>query len=606
MLDLSASANCAHEVTEDAGNPLRSAVKGAAPQSSQLEHISTAIKNLAVNEWLIIDSEGGVHQHKSPFKNGEVLPVATILLKSPGVYEVFSGLAPTNATFCFSNNSSRQIEKQPLVYSMVLRSGDCIKLVDTFVNIPDFLASGKVENPVEQLEQRIAQANVGDVVILGRKYTELPPYVSRIHASVRIIKKEVFSDNRLSMVVEVMPGMPSKTPIIVQGRSNDQSEIYGKRLVPAGSTLLIGSLGSITLPHPANSPADFAYSVRGFPIDAADDQLLTYLKPNLKLEHTYQVRAKERISGVSKEKLVLGNALEHLICESLTFIKEKNYPEAIATLTNSPILELMGYTYLENRSFTLGEISEAAISKNLGNVAHDSWFIVGDKRIYLSFGFLQKGVTPKNDYEQELLGRWQKEVALIYAEEFTHALQDWLETNVARKAALYSSNDHEADIAAFFHEQGVSLSHEFVKNRYPQRDTCLAIIRGYQTTEDQKEFESALAQMPIGQKLFIAPYSDNQASAKNTFFPRPSEEVGLEERVLTLRKQGLTKTDSLAVSITRNPDGSYTLAPESEDTKAFSPDASGYYSRLTAPVVLEPGTPFYVGSSFKFILRQTS
>jgi hypothetical protein len=606
MSDLSASANCAHEVTGVSGNPLRSAVKGAAPQSSRLEHISAAIKNLAINEWLIIDSEGGVHQHKTPFKNGEALPVATISLKSPGVYEVFSGLAPTNDTFCISNNSSRQIEKQPLIYSMVLRSGDCIKLADTFVNIPDFLPSGKVENPIDLLEQRIAQANVGEVVILGRKYKELSPHVSRIHASVRIIKKEVLSDNRLSMVVEVMSGMPSKTPIIVQGKSNDQSEIYGKRLVPAGSTLLIESLGSITLPHPANSPADFADSVRGISIDEAHHQLNTYLKPSLNLDYTNQVRAKERISGVSEEKLVLGNALEHLICKSLTFIKEKNYTEAIATLTDSPILKLMGYTYLENHSFSLGEISEAAVMKNLHEVAHDSWFIIGEKRIYPSFGFLQKGVTPKNDYEQDLVGRWQKEVALIYAEEFTHALQDWLETNVARKAALYSPKDHEADIAAFFYEQGVSLSHEFVKNRYSQRDTCLAIIRGYQTTEDQKRFESALAQTPIGQKLFIAPDSDKQASAKNTFFPSPSEEVGLEERILTLRKQGLTKTDSLAVSITRNPDGSYTLAPESEDTKAFSPDASGYYSRLTAPVVLEPGTPFYVGSSFKFILRQTS
>jgi hypothetical protein len=68
------------------------------------------------------------------------------------------------------------------------------------------------------------------------------------------------------------------------------------------------------------------------------------------------------------------------------------------------------------------------------------------------------------DDQKNLLDKWAKEISLISAEEYTHALQDYLQRGVSRKAALImdpknrASFSHEADVALFFYEQSVTIS----------------------------------------------------------------------------------------------------------------------------------------------------
>ncbi len=267
---------------------------------------------------------------------------------------------------------------------------------------------------------------------------------------------------------------------------------------------------------------------------------------------------------------------------------------------------MLGYTFAENHCFGLTEITHEAIIKNLKKISRDSWFKIDQKQVYPSFGVLHPGLAPQNQEEHELLNHWHKEVALVYAEEYTHALQDLLGDCVSRKAALLSTPDHEADVALFFHEQGVKLSYDFVKNRYSERGDALELANGFQSAQQQEIFTKALADMPLGALLYVGRDTDNLTDKNNQKYNFSISQYKHEadDQIFAGKcRHALRQLKEVELTIRKNSDGSFDVAPFADKAATlFVPDASGYYYRATKPVTLEPGTPIYIGRAFKFVL----
>jgi hypothetical protein len=56
-------------------------------------------------------------------------------------------------------------------------------------------------------------------------------------------------------------------------------------------------------------------------------------------------------------------------------------------------------------------------------------------------------------------------------------------------------------------------------------------------------------------------------------------------------------------SITRNPEGNYTVTPVTSAVSAvFLPDSAGFYERTRQAKIVEPGTPIYIGRAFRLVL----
>jgi hypothetical protein len=184
-------------------------------------------------------------------------------------------------------------------------------------------------------------------------------------------------------------------------------------------------------------------------------------------------------------------------------IKEGRFSDAIAVFQRTTELEVCGFTLSSPRLYGLSKLTLEAVQENLLQVASNSWFFDQQKNIKVSHGCLSPGLEPKNDEERSLPQRWEKEIALISAEEFTHALQHLLGKGASRKAAIIETLGNEADVAAFFVENDVTLSREFVQNRYSVREQALRIIRGYQTEADQALLKEQLLATPPDQPLML-------------------------------------------------------------------------------------------------------
>jgi hypothetical protein len=185
-------------------------------------------------------------------------------------------------------------------------------------------------------------------------------------------------------------------------------------------------------------------------------------------------------------------------------------------------------------------------------------------------------------------------------------LQQLLGGGVSRKAALidhFETYWDEADVAAFFFENGVRLSDLFVKNRYDVREKALAIVRGFQTQEDQDLFVAGVHLTRPGETLFLGRNVESRRpDVRGVSIRRAEDSVagGAE------RNQARQQLRSIECTITPKSGGGYEIAPytlpSGKPATVFVPDQRGYYSRLQGPVFLPPGAPFYVGRGFKFVL----
>jgi hypothetical protein len=422
--------------------------------------------------------------------------------------------------------------------------------------------------------QKILEASVGETITLGRSSAlPLPSVVSRNHITVTILKKlEDPETGAVELRLRVVPGKPSRYPTIRIHDDGRTEEIHGSAKLPGGSSVRFGEKGTtVTLPHPPHSAKsvslDMHKSILSNDIRSAQQSLHTFVGGVDLGEFSEDVQGRERVALKDPEKLIKGNLLQNHIRMALVMIREGRAEEAVAHLSNQAILNFLGYTLEENNLFRLCSLDKESVKNNLIEVARRSWFKSKEKLVYPSISCLSEELANKEKTPEELdlLKRWEKELALIYAEEYTHALQDYLQEPVSRKAAFAvgaSKNfDNEADVALFFFEQGVNLSFEFIENRYPSRAHAIKRALGTQTPKQQEILTEQVLSTPI-----------------NTW-----------------------GTLLGSVKIMRNDLGTYNLDLAPLKTAIYVPDTSGYYSPMKGHVELAAGTPIYIGT-FRFEL----
>lgn len=589
---------------------LREAPVGSVHGVSKMAKIEAALRNLNAGEEFYIDNAGGIHNQKEAFLSGHATPLASFRAKSDGSISVFSGIPPRAPTYCGgSHEKHEELVRNPLQYNAVLRSGDWLGLgPGCLFRIPT-VTPEQPRTGEEKLQCLLANASVGEIVSIGRlNAPSLDRSVSRVHATVEILDKAYDDRGRLALEIRIIPGLPSKERISVGTGAAEPEEVQGQRTLSGGLRVTLGALGTVTIPHQEGTVHDMSLSMVNLVSEGKDDEakfLFTCMSQKVQLEYSRRVVKEGRIAHEDPEVLRNATLLQTHICRGLELIKEGRFDESLALFRNPTILEMLGYRFEENHCWQLREISLEAIRANLRGVSSESWFFTNQKLVYPSFGELRSGVQPRDDIERDLLSRWQKEVALVYAEEYTHALQDLLGSNVSRKAVLFPDWQREADVAVFFHEQGISLSYEFVMNRYRERDIALQLVRGYQVPIEQLGFTKALRETPIGESLYIGSATEREKPA-SPGFSIPEEMIITEDVTINqgARNQAQSAMRPVEGVIHKNPDGTYTISSyaSTQNCQIFVPDASGYYRRLDAPVTLEPGTPFYMGRAFKFVL----
>ena len=584
------------------------------PTLPTTEKIESALRSLERGGTLFVDVTGAVHNDKRQFLNGTADPLVSF--KRPfddrGVFIVHSGLPPRNQTFCAPSRTEGESrysgdKAEPLKYSTTLNSGAILLLgSECEVTIPKREVLDP-KTPEEKLSALLAGAKVGETVELGRRAVpECDRKVSRVHCTIKVLKSDKLNDGALSLQIEVIPGMPSKGVVQIEHLVGRREKIHGQVEAASGAAVFLGdSIGTVKIPHIPGSIEDASLSIsqmlsEGLVLDAKK-VLGTFMGKHESTEHSLNLRDFDGVEIVLK-----ANVLQNQISQALSLIREGKYSEAIEHLRDPHTLEMLGYTFAENHCFGLTEITHEAIIKNLKKISRDSWFKIDQKQVYPSFGVLHPGLAPQNQEEHELLNHWHKEVALVYAEEYTHALQDLLGGCVSRKAALLSTPDHEADVALFFHEQGVKLSYDFVKNRYSERGDALELANGFQSAQQQEIFTKALADMPLGALLYVGRDTDNltdKNNQKHNFSISQYKHEADDQIFAGKCRHALRQLKEVELTIRKNRDGSFDVAPFADKAATlFVPDASGYYYRATKPVTLEPGTPIYIGRAFKFVL----
>ena len=589
------------------------------PTLRTTEKIESALRSLEKGGTLFVDVTGAVHNDKRPFLSGTADPLVSFTrpFDDRGVFIVHSGLPPMNRTFCAASKTAGQSRysgdiAQPLKYSTTLNSGATLLLGSQCeVNIPTrYVLDPKT--PEEKLSALLAGAKAGETLELGRRAVpECEGTVSRVHCTIEVLKSDKLDDGALSLQIKVIPGMPSKGFVQIEHLVGRRDTIHGQVKAASGAAIFLGdSIGTVKIPHTPGSIGDASLSIsqmlsEGLVLDAKK-LLGTFIDQHKRTEYSLNFRDFERPAPYGMEIVLKANMLQNQICQGLSLIREERYSEAIEHLRDPHTLEMLGYTFEENHCFGLTEITPQAIINNLKQISRDSWFKIDQKQVYPSFGVLHSGLVPQNQEEHKLLNHWHKEVALVYAEEYTHALQDLLGGCVSRKAALLSTPDHEADVALFFHEQGVKLSYEFVANRYPERADALELANGFQSEQQQEIFTKALLDTPIGGVLYVGRYTDNltdKNNQKHNFSISQSKYEANDPIFADKCRYAMRQLKEVELAIRKNSDGSFDVAPLADGASTvFVPDASGYYYRATKPVTLEPGTPIYIGRAFKFVL----
>ncbi len=602
------------------GGPLSDSLRpdqGEAPVSRAALRITEQLRDLKSGELLCVANDGTTYLEKLQFIAKSVEPLVSFFKTDNRSVIVYPGIPPRNPTYCSSanaENGSSAVQlplgsRTPeLLYPVVLRSGDTLQLSRTAIQIPDRVLTDP-KTPQEKLAQVLATAQASEEVQLGRiKVRECPGDVSRVHCTVKILERKDNPDGTCSLEVEVVPGIPAREPIALQRPSGSHEQITARVTVEPGEKVFLGKrLGTVTIPYPAGSIDEASESIcdsfMGGQSDIALKALATFEEGGNR-EFTQRMAGECRVSPLAGQETVKGRTLQQYICKGIELISANRHEDAIKHFRQSDVLEMMGYHFEENNVFLLGSLDERAVLENITGVAERSWFLVDKKLVYPSFGSLRKDLVPANERERENLAHWRKEIALIYAEEYTHALQDALGALVSRKAAFLRRPDREADVALFLQEQGVRLSNEYVINRYPQRREALLLAGGLQTPETQQLFQGSLARTPLGGTLSIGRGVHGELGERG--FSIPTLNTAIDSTVLQMASKAHAALNPVEATVTKRQDGSFGVRSSSIDSTLFVPDGAGYYTRAVVgkEYVLEPRTPIYVGRTFRLELRE--
>lgn len=583
----------------------------------KLERIEGALRYLIPGAEIYVDTAGEVHRSKKPFLNGGRFALATFRAEESGVFTVYRGIPPRFNTYCQSGNNSADSHispagELPLQYSTTMRSGDIIRMGKDFsFTIPRTRCS-EIKTGPDALSERVANASVGDFVPLGRSAAAgrvgIPSSVSRVHVTVEILSSTKGPDGKLDIRLRVFPGILGSEPIFLQRSAEDLEEVTGATRAASGATAVLGALGVVTLPHPENSLGDLAdrlsvcfsrHDLKGA------DQLLNSIAPGVVVRPFSQAACREDRVPIGECELDLQlRALRVYITKGLHLIRDNKHEDAVEHFKKSGALETLGYRFEENHAYQLNVLTGDAVIDLVRRVASDSWFKINERVVYPSFGMLKEGLKPQSEAECELLRHFNKEVALLFAEEYTHALQDAKGGLVSRKAILLRGHQHEADVALFFAECGVGLSNDFWMARYPERREAMIRAHGLQSEEEAHMMTNLIKETPLGGSFMIG--GDIQQAYPGTVGLSISNDPAprLTDEENQVRRRARAELMPAEAKIIKCSDGSFAVCPAITGvvSHVYVPDEAGYYQPLERGRTLTPGTPIYLGRGFRFEL----
>lgn len=559
------------------------------PFQTKGEKIRTQLEALRPGEFLYVDTTGEGVLAKDPFLKGERNGLTSFRRERDNSFTVFSGMPPVNTTHCGSFETAPPNPFSPPLRShAVLNSAsrDFVVLAGLIVPIPD-RAPAIIQTQADALAKKIFKAKVGEAVTVGRLdfAASLPKddrlgVVSRIHITATKVHHRDRGDGTADIRVVVVPGQPSKEVTSVVTRGGEVQTILGERNVKGGTTLQLGSPNQrITLPHDPDSMDYASESIRELRrngnIEAYQHSLNTIVEctsPERYITegaHLFRFRSgtSSALTATAKEAMKL---LWDHVREGLTLIRDERFDEALDLFRDEHLLRTLGYRYEENNVIFLQKITYDDVKANLVDIASRSWFRCDDKLVYPSVGYLRNGLEPSKPEEHDLIRRWKKEYSLIVAEEYTHAIQHIIGGPVSQTADiagivpryLNAPCDYEADIALFFYEQGVHLSHEFLVQRYESRDRALDKVRGPQPKEKLE---------PLTESILSAPFGT----------------------WVNLRGK---------VDVSRLTSGSYAIRPHNGWANAFVMNDQKLYVPLEGKLEVSGGERIYLRPGFKFTL----
>lgn len=185
---------------------------------------------------------------------------------------------------------------------------------------------------------------------------------------------------------------------------------------------------------------------------------------------------------------------------------EKNkrglYFNAIKYFTNEKNARLLGINLSKGR-MRLGE----AFPKNISELKEMVYFFASNNwyKGYIELSNILLHNTAQDQYPQELL----KDMVLVYAEEWLHALQD------RKRGPLAGFADHEVDVAAYMLANGVKLTNDYLL-RY-DRGKKLGLL---------SEIDDSNGLRPTFRKGVFVRYAHGGASSDNWQISRFDESTG--------------------------------------------------------------------------------
>lgn len=445
---------------------------------------------------LFVDATGKAHEDKTDILKHKIPPLVSFRKELDGSFRVYTGLPPRNTTQCGSGEMPdvSELARYPEMHApVVLNSGDWISLSSTPpLTIPESPIHTPV-TPADKLSELIASASVGDTVVLGRAAVkECSSHVSRAHITIKILDREQESPTRIRLRVLAIPGIEGAHSIYEVKPNGHLEEIIGNKTIPAGGTIQLGYNGErVTLPHPKNSlgEASVIYHqsiIRGD--KSANESVMS-------------------VFGAEGLKHAQFTALRDYVLKSVALIREGRSTEALEHLrSESRELAASGYEFTVNDHIWLPEMTAEAVKECLDLIAHRSSFDHPRKLIYPSIGKLTPGLRPTNDQERELLATWEKNVALIVAEEYVHALQEMHGGAISDYTPILGGKHgvcREADVALLYKRHGIDLSDHLFTNRYASRNAAIQRVEGTQTTAESANFKDSLLAAPLNSAVKI-------------------------------------------------------------------------------------------------------
>lgn len=515
-------------------------------------------------------------------------------------YEVRNGNFSLNSTEAIISGNTVEV-----TLPVFLKPGDVIRMT---VHEETISENPTTQNP-SALSVAITNLVPGQKLVIGRiNFPDLGGKISRRHCTLTRLDDIKNNGGKTTKIYELSDGARTSYEISVLSEGGYWHNLdYNQTLISGNKIKLFIDNNEILITIPSPHSFDFTNFL------CADQDLDSLNFTDI--QHSLFARAPSDAEYITGNK-IHAEALGAYIKDGLELIRNGDYAKARMHFTQVKALERCGFKLEENRVLysEAEEITGKIAYDLLSEVAFNSWFMHEQNLVYPSFGELTKKDGQPTEEEQKIINDFNREVVLIYAEEWVHAYQALLNGCISKKAELYSAlprtsqgnplfNFEEIDVAQFFKEQNVPLSQAFLE-RY-ERDKAILLLKHYSSDAEKKLFRDSLILADLNKRIFIG----LDTSLDNTCFGRNeghnyisiAKRADIPEELQPLRAKHIEEQiKENPLIITPLGSGKYEVRPLFGHT--FRRDNYGIWRVMQKVQELSSGTTLRLGPSFEFTL----